>query len=123
MQLHQFDANFTLISITHPYKIQGYSARHWAEFSNAQGVNNSMDELEIQLLEKFTASPYRQEIELQHVVHRADYVTLRIRIREIKRFTIFDIDERTARLWGEALLKWADTLGKGGKSPDLGEEK
>ena len=82
-----------------------------------------MDEIEIQLLEKFTASPYRQEIELQHVIHRADYVTLRVRIREIKRFTIFDIDEHTARQWGEALLKWADTLGKSGNHPCTGEEK
>lgn len=82
-----------------------------------------MDEIEIQSLEKFIASPYRQEIELQHVIHRADYVTLRIRIREIKRFTIFDIDEYTARQWGEALLKWADTLGKTGVSHPTGEEK
>jgi hypothetical protein len=82
-----------------------------------------MDEVEIKSLEKFTASPYRQEIELQHVIHRADYVTLRVRIREIKRFTIFDIDERTARLWGRAMLDWADTLDKSrGQSP-TGEEK
>jgi hypothetical protein len=82
-----------------------------------------MDEIEIQSLEKFIASPYRQEIELQHIVHRADYVTLRVRIREIKRFTIFDIDEQTARQWGEAMLKWADTLGKSGGKPSTGEEK
>lgn len=66
-----------------------------------------MDEIEIKSLEKFTASPYRQEVELQHVTHRADYVTLRVRIREIKRFTIFDIDPHTARLWGQAMLDWA----------------
>ena len=82
-----------------------------------------MDEIEIQPLEKFIASPYRQEIELQHIVHRADYVTLRVRIREIKRFTIFDIDEHTARHWGEALLGWADTLGKPAGQPSAGEEK
>lgn len=66
-----------------------------------------MDETEIKSLEKFIASPYRQEIELQHVDHRADYVTLRLRIREIKRFTIFDIDPHTARIWGQAMLDWA----------------
>lgn len=66
-----------------------------------------MDEIDIKSLEKFTASPYRQEIELQHVTHRADYVTLRVRIREMKRFTIFDIDPLTARIWGQALLDWA----------------
>jgi len=66
-----------------------------------------MDETEIKSLEKFTASPYRQEIELQHVTHRADYVTLRVRIREMKRFTIFDIDPHTAKTWGQAVLDWA----------------
>lgn len=66
-----------------------------------------MDDTEINRLEKFTASPYRQEIELQHVNHRADYVTLRVRIREIKRFTIFDIDPITAKLWGQTMLDWA----------------
>ncbi len=66
-----------------------------------------MDETGISSLDKFTASPYRQEIELQHVSHRADYVTLRVRIREIKRFTIFDIDPITAKRWGQAMLDWA----------------
>jgi len=31
---------------------------------------------------------------------------LRVRIREGKRFTIFDIDPGTAAAWGEALLAW-----------------
>ena len=34
---------------------------------------------------------------------------LRVRIREGKRFTIFDIDPVTARHWGEALTRWAQT--------------
>lgn len=66
-----------------------------------------MDDTEINSLDKFTASPYRQEIELQHVNHRANYVTLRVRIREIKRFTIFDIDPLTAKRWGQTMLDWA----------------
>lgn len=73
-----------------------------------------MDDIEIRKLHKFLASPYRQEIELQHVLHQADYVTLRVRIREQKRFTVFDIDEPTARTWGRAMLEWADTLGQAG---------
>ncbi|MGO9444040.1 MAG: DUF6967 family protein [Thiobacillaceae bacterium] len=81
------------------------------------------DEIGIQSVEKFTASPYRQEIELQHIMHRADYVTLRVRIREIKRFTIFDIDALTARRWGEALLKWADMQGTARDQAPIGEEK
>lgn len=48
-----------------------------------------------------------QQIELQQV----DFATggmsfLRVRIREGKRFTIFDIDPGTAAAWGEALLAW-----------------
>jgi hypothetical protein len=31
---------------------------------------------------------------------------LRVRIREGKRFTVFDIDPETARAWGDALLAW-----------------
>ena len=82
-----------------------------------------MDEIEIKSLEKFTASPYRQEIELQHVIHRADYVTLRIRIREMKRFTIFDIDAHTAKIWGQALLDWAARHESQSAAPAEGESK
>lgn len=58
-------------------------------------------------LDKFAASPFRQEIELQHVEHSAGFYTLRIRIRERSRFTIFDIDAVTAAKWGQQLLDWA----------------
>jgi hypothetical protein len=34
---------------------------------------------------------------------------LRTRIREKSRFTVFEIDPGSARLWGEALLRWAQT--------------
>lgn len=82
-----------------------------------------MDETGITTLDKFTASPYRQEIELQHVDHRANYVTLRLRIREIKRFTIFDIDAQTARRWGQAMIDWASQH-EGQAAPDSeGESK
>ena len=49
----------------------------------------------------------KQQIELQHVDHEEGGLNmLRVRIREGKRFTIFDIDPVTARAWGEALLQW-----------------
>jgi hypothetical protein len=64
---------------------------------------------EITKLDKFTSSPFRQEIELQHVDHEAGFSTLRVRIREGKRFTVFDIDAATAEHWGQALLDWAKT--------------
>lgn len=63
---------------------------------------------EVTKLDKFTATPFRQDIELLHVDHEAGFSTLRIRIREAKRFTIFDIDENTAEHWGRALLEWVE---------------
>lgn len=60
-------------------------------------------------LDKFTASPFRQEIELQQIDHEADFTTLRVRIREKSRFTVFDIDAATAAHWGRAMMAWAQT--------------
>ena len=57
-----------------------------------------------------------QEIELQQI----DYVhggtsLLRTRIREGRRFTVFDLDAVTARDWAEVLGRWAnDQLQKEG---------
>ncbi len=48
-----------------------------------------------------------QAIELHPVAFEAGGLPLlRVRIREGKRFTIFDIDPGTARTWGEALAAW-----------------
>ena len=58
-------------------------------------------------LDKFTASPFRQEIELQQIDHEADFTSLRVRIREKSRFTVFDIDAATAAHWGKAMTEWA----------------
>jgi hypothetical protein len=68
---------------------------------------------EITNLDKFLATPYRQEIELQQINHEAGFNTLRLRIREVKRFTIFEIDSTTARHWANTLLEWADSQDKG----------
>lgn len=49
-----------------------------------------------------------QVIELQQLDYSAGGMSLlRTRIREKSRFTVFEIDSQTARLWGEALLHWA----------------
>jgi hypothetical protein len=49
-----------------------------------------------------------QEIEFQHLTHEAGGVPfLRVRIRENKRFTIFDVDPASAQKWGEIMLQWA----------------
>jgi hypothetical protein len=49
-----------------------------------------------------------QEIELQQIDHvEGGMSLLRIRIREGKRFTIFDIDPATAEQWASAMHRWA----------------
>ena len=51
-----------------------------------------------------------QEIELQQIDHAEDGMSLmRIRIREGKRFTIFDIDPVTAQQWAAAMSDWASS--------------
>lgn len=65
------------------------------------------DKLTVTALTKLRAPIGGQEIELQQI----DYVIgglslLRIRIREGRRHTVFDIDAATAAAWGEAMLRW-----------------
>lgn len=60
-------------------------------------------------LSKFKIPLGNQEIELQQLEHDSGGMPfLRIRIREAKRFTIFDIDPVTAKIWGEAMIKWSE---------------
>ena len=55
-----------------------------------------------------------QEIELQQLDHDGGGMSLlRTRIREGKRFTVFDIDPITAGQWGQALLDWVATQDNG----------
>lgn len=65
------------------------------------------DKLTVTALTRLRAPIGGQEIELQQI----DYVIgglslLRIRIREGRRHTVFDIDAATATAWGEAMLRW-----------------
>ncbi len=61
-------------------------------------------------LEKLTSPLGGQVIELQQLDYEAGGMSLlRTRIREKSRFTVFEIDPLTARLWGETLLRWAQT--------------
>ena len=60
-------------------------------------------------LDSFAVPLGGQAVELQEVVHAAGGMALlRIRIREGRRFTVFDIDPETARHWGEAMTAWAN---------------
>ena len=63
---------------------------------------------ELTPLEKFTVPLGGQMIDLQEVVYIGGGMRLlRVRIREGKRFTVFDIDPASARGWGEAMVAWA----------------
>lgn len=65
---------------------------------------------QISELAKFKVPLGSQEIELQQIDHvEGGMSLLRIRIREGKRFTIFDIDPITAKLWADVMQSWADS--------------
>ncbi len=65
---------------------------------------------EVQSWAKFKVPLGGQEIELQQIDHVVGGMSLlRIRIREGKRFTIFDIDPATALQWSHAMQDWART--------------
>lgn len=64
--------------------------------------------MQLKPLAQITVPLGGQTIEL----HEVDFETggmplLRLRIREGKRFTVFDIDARTARTWADAMRSWA----------------
>ncbi len=62
----------------------------------------------VSVIDKFVCPFGGQEVELQHVEYEAGGIpVLRLRIREKKRFTIFDMDPVSAARWGEAMLGWA----------------
>ncbi|TCV86690.1 DUF6967 family protein [Sulfurirhabdus autotrophica] len=71
---------------------------------------------EITKLDKFVVSPFKQEIELEQVDYEAGFTSLRIKIRERSRFTIFDVDTQTAEYWGNALINWANDQKQKGDS-------
>lgn len=59
-------------------------------------------------LDKLTVPLGGQQIELQQIDHAEGGMSLlRVRIREGKRFTIFDIDAQTAKRWAAIMQDWA----------------
>jgi len=59
-------------------------------------------------VDKFVLPIGRQEIELQRIVYESGGMPqLRVRIREGKRFTVFDVDPDSAFRWGQAMMTWA----------------
>lgn len=64
---------------------------------------------EITELERFTLPLGQQQVELQEIVHAEGAMPmLRMRIREGKRFTIFDLDPVTTAALAKAMLNWAE---------------
>jgi hypothetical protein len=58
-------------------------------------------------LDQFRVPLGNQEIELQQIEYEAGGTPmLRLRIREARRFTIFDIDPVTAQRWGQLMQEW-----------------
>ena len=58
-------------------------------------------------LQTFVVPLGGQAIELQEAVHaEGGTALLRVRIREGKRFTVFDVVAQTAERWGEAMAAW-----------------
>jgi hypothetical protein len=67
------------------------------------------DKLTVTPLTKLRAPLGGQEIELQQIDWAVGGLSLlRVRIREGRRFTVFDIDADTAGAWGAALLRWSN---------------
>lgn len=59
-------------------------------------------------LDKFRIPVGNQEIEFQQIEFEAGGMAmLRLRIREHRRFTIFDIDPVTAAHWAEVMAAWS----------------
>lgn len=64
-------------------------------------------------LDKFRVPIGNQEIELQQIEYASGGVPfLRLRIREARRFTIFDMDPITAERWGRQMVEWAQAVQK-----------
>lgn len=89
------------------------AARTWSRCSGKFALEiaeNAGTMITLKPLEKFTIPVGGQVIELQQLDYASGGMSLlRTRIREKSRFTVFEIDPQSARLWGEALLRWVQT--------------
>ena len=55
-------------------------------------------------------APFQREIKLHAVAHDSGLKMLRLNIRERRRFTVLDIDAKTARHWAKLMAEWADSV-------------
>ena len=63
-------------------------------------------ESKVTRLDKFSV-PYGKEVTLENVDYENGMRVLRLHIREGNRFTVMDIDEKTATHWSAAMAGWA----------------
>jgi hypothetical protein len=83
------------------------------DFPNGSGA---MTTAALISLEKLTVPLGGQQIELQQIEFvPGSMPLLRVRIREGKRFTVFDIDPQTAERWGRTMTAWAAAQTTAGK--------
>ena len=84
---------------------------------DAVGSRHRKDPLNMTTIEplaQFTVPLGGQQIELQSIAFDTGGTDfLRIRIREGKRFTVFDIDPATAGEWAAAMAGWVQSRGAG----------
>ncbi len=70
----------------------------------------------VTVLDKFSA-PYGKEVRLENVAYENGMRVLRIHIREGNRFTVMDIDEKTATHWGAVMHAWVRQPAQGADLP------
>ena len=61
------------------------------------------------LLDQF-AAPYGKEVKLENVTYENGMRVLRIHIREGNRFTVMDIDQKTAFNWASVMNAWVESV-------------
>jgi hypothetical protein len=69
-----------------------------------------MSEKTVSDLQTFVTPFRRQEIKLQDASHESGLKMLQIRVREGQRFTILEIDAKTAKALGTSILEWAEEV-------------
>ncbi len=78
--------------------------------------NAGPDMTSVTPLARLTVPLGGQQIELQEIEFQTGGLPfLRVRIREGRRFTVFDIDPDSARAWAQAMLAWAQRRGEPGE--------
>lgn len=68
-----------------------------------------MIDKQVKELESFKVPLRNVEIKLEDVRYEGGMAMLQLKIREGRRFTVLELDEETARHWGQAMAAWADT--------------